>query len=260
MSPGIKPRQTLLQLRDKSVRRLVESERAVERSFHEGRLLASLAVGLLLVGFLLVAQWRGNQSFTREIERQSDQDLAIIIQEITGVNVGLRDEVMRLEVRILDAERETKDTSELLNEAAEELDALKLMTGLDPAVGPGVLVRIEDPEHVLLAQDFVALVHELRAGGAEAISVNGRRVTATSGFSEADGHVVLDGMRLTGGYVVEAIGDAGSLEQALTMPGGLESRFASFPGVTTEVERDGSVSVGAALERRMTYGRPVEGD
>ncbi len=260
MSPNRKPKDTLVHLREESVRRIVESEKAVERSFHEGRLLASLAVGLLLVGFLLIAQWRGNQTLTRELDRQSDQDLAVMIQDMTTENAGLRDEVMRLQVRIIDAERSTKDTSDVLNEAAEELHALKLTAGFEAAEGPGCRVRIEDPEHVLLAQDFVALVHELRGGGAEAIAVNGRRVTATTGFSEGDGWVFMGGTALNSGYLVEAIGDPASLDQALTMPGGLQSRFATFPGVTTEIRRAETVSVAAAVDAGMVYGRPVEGE
>jgi uncharacterized protein YlxW (UPF0749 family) len=260
VSPRLRPKTTLLHLRDQSVRRLVESEKAVERSFNEGRLLASLAVGLLLVGFLLVAQWRGNQSFSREIERQSDQNLAVIIGDLTAENAALRDEVMRLEVRIQEAERETKGTSELLAEAAEELDALRVMAGIGAAAGPGVFVRIEDPDGVLLAQDFVALVHELRAGGAEAIAVNGRRVTGTSGFSEAGGRVLLDGEELADGYLVEAIGDPATLDQALSMPGGLESRFATFPGVSTEIGLAEELQLAAAGGESFVFGRAVEGE
>lgn len=254
-----KPRHTLHHLREESWKRLVESEKAVERSFHEGRLFLSLAAGLLLVGFLLVAQWRGAASATSELERQSDQSLGIIIQELTAENASLRSEVLRLQLRVLESERDEVDRVELLNEAAKELNALRLMAGLEVAVGPGIVISVEDPDRVLLPQDFVALVHELRSAGAEAIAVNGRRVTAASGFTGQDGTVEHDGIELTRGYKVVALGSASDLEQALTLPGGLVSTLSTFPGVTVQIEQGDSFLAPAASAPDHDIGRPVEG-
>jgi len=254
----LKPHRTLVHLRDESWKRLVESERAMERSFQEGRLLASLAVGLLLVGFLLVAQWRGNASASTQLARQSDQSLGMIIQQLTAENAGLRSEVLRLQVRILEAEREGIDRGEVLNEAAKELNALRILAGLESATGPGVRIVIEDPERVLLPQDFVALVHELRAGGAEAISVNGQRVVADSGFSGENGRVTLDGVDLTRGYKIAALGEPQRLEQSLTLPGGLMSTLVTFPGVTVRIEQAEELRVPEGQVPVFTYGQPVE--
>ncbi|MDP2182951.1 MAG: DUF881 domain-containing protein [Actinomycetota bacterium] len=255
-----KPKETLIHLRNESIRRIVQSEKAVERRFHEARLMMSLAVGVLLVGFLLVAQWKGNATVSTQLDRQSDQSLAIIVQQLTTENVALRGEVMRLQLRILEAERQTKDRGEVLNEAAKELNAIRVMSGLEPASGPGVTIRIEDPDSVLLPQDFVALIHELRAGGAEAIAVNGRRVSATTGFSATDGHLTLGTTALKRGYVIQAIGEPTALQQSLTLPGGLKSTLSAFPGVTVEIDLADELELAAAQDPGLTLGRPVEGD
>lgn len=252
-------RETLIHLRDESIRRLVAGEKAVERRFQEARLVASLAAGLLLVGFLLVAQWRGNASLERSLERQTDQNLAIIIQEITAENAGIRNEIMALEVRILGAEQETLNRGEVLNEAAKELNALRVMAALEPATGPGVVVRILDPQDVLLPQDFVTLVNELRSGGAEAIGINGVRVGADSGFSGAGTTIELDGTVLARDFEAKAIGDPANLEQALMLPGGLKSTLSTFPGVTVEIERGDSIELPAIAMPEFEYGTPVEG-
>jgi uncharacterized protein YlxW (UPF0749 family) len=170
-------RDKLVQLRDESVKALQASENLVERSFNQARLVASLAAGLLLVGFLLVAQMRGQATFSGSLERQSDQNLAIIIEQLTAENNVLRSEVTRLQMRLLEAGQATEDRARLLNEATKELNAVSVVAGLEAASGPGVVVTIDDSERVLLAQDFVRLVHELRGGGAEAIAVNGVRVS-----------------------------------------------------------------------------------
>lgn len=251
-------RETLVHLRDESIRRLVAGEKAVERRFQEARLIATLAAGVLLVGFLLVAQWRGNASFERSLERQTDQNLAIIIQEITAENATIRNEIMALEVRILGAEQETLNRDEVLNEAAKELNALRVMAALEPAVGPGVIVRIEDPQDVLLPQDFVTLVNELRSGGAEAIAVNGVRVGAQSGFSGEGTTIELDGTVLARDFEASAIGDPANLEQALMLPGGLKSTLSTFPGVKVEIERSEEVELPAIEEPAFEHGEPID--
>lgn len=253
-----RPRETLIHLRDESIRRIMAGEKAVERSFHEARLMATLAAGLLLVGFLLVAQWRGNATLQSSLDRQSDQNLAIIIQQLTTENSSVRSEIMALEVRILSAERDTEDLSEVLNQAARELNGLRVIAALEPAIGPGVVVRITDPDRVLLAQDFVTLIHELRSGGAEAIAVNGVRVGSNSGFSGEGTRIILDGTVLARDFEVRAIGNAQNLDQSLTLPGGVKSTLSTFPGVTVEIEQAEEISVPAMKTPEFVFGEPYE--
>ncbi|MDP2234501.1 MAG: DUF881 domain-containing protein [Actinomycetota bacterium] len=245
-SPAPRARQTLTHLREESIRAIVASERAVERRFNEARLVASLAVAMLLVGFLLVAQWRGNASFSATLENQSDQNLAILIEDLTTQNSALRNDVMRLEVRILDAERAGKDRGEVLNDAAKELAGIRAIAGLDPVSGPGVAVALSDPERVLLPQDFVALINELRAGGAEAIGINGVRVVASSGISGTDGVMRVGDTSLSANYELLAIGDAANLEQSLALPGGLKATLSTFPGVTVVIDQREAIALPAA--------------
>jgi uncharacterized protein YlxW (UPF0749 family) len=257
MSQGHKTKERLIHLKDVSWQRLVESEKAVERSFQQGRLVLSLAAGLILVGFLLVAQWRGIVTYGQQSERQTDQDLAIVVQELTEENGALRDEVMRLELRLFEAQANTQGEGEVLNEAAKELNALRVMSGLQTALGPGVNVIVTDPEGMLLPEDFTTVVHELRAGGAEAIAVNGRRVSARTGFSGYTGYVEMEGVPLTRDYRVTAIGNAANLEQSLTLPGGIQSVLEAFPGVEVEIEQADELRVAGGEEQRYVIGTPV---
>jgi uncharacterized protein YlxW (UPF0749 family) len=133
-----------------------------------------------------------------------------------------------------------------------------MMTGIEPAVGPGVIVRLVDAERVLLPQDFVALVNELRAAGAEAVAVNDVRVDARAGFTGQDGVIRLGDAVLSREFEVVAIGDPANLEQSLTLPGGLKSTLSTFPGVSVTVERSERLHVPAAREPVFEIGEPVE--
>ncbi len=250
-------KRTLEVIRDESIRALKASERAVEAQFHGARLVASLALGLVLVGFLLVAQWKGNVSRSGDLEAQSNQELAIIIQEMTGQNDALRMEVLRLEDRVRDADVQGKSTGAALNRAAKEVGELKVVAGLVDVVGPGIALRISDADRVLLPQDFVSIVHELRAGGAEVIAVNGRRLGPHSGFSGGDGVIKIDGMSVGPDYAVEAIGDPATLRQALEMPGGLKAMMSAYDGVTLSVSEIEEIKVRSVVPRTGLAGRPV---
>ena len=230
------------------------------RSFNHARLVATLAAGLLLVGFLFVAQMRGQATLAGSLERQSDQDLAIIIEQLTAENSVLRGEVSLLEMRLVEAGRATEDRVRLLNDAARELNALQAIAGLESGVGPGIIVSVSDPERVLLPQDLVRMVHELRAGGAEALAVDGVRVTATSGFAMRDGRIELDGTPLAREFEASAIGKPSDLSQALSLPGGLRSTLSTFPGVTVGVRESEELVVPAATGHGFVVGQPVEAD
>ncbi|WP_435737786.1 DUF881 domain-containing protein [Cellulosimicrobium sp. PMB13] len=94
--------------------------------------------------------------------------------------------------------------------------------------GPGVSVMLDDapPEGsypasirpddlVVHQQDIQAVVNALWAGGAEAMTLQGQRVTATSAFRCAGNILLLHGRVYSPPYVVEAVGDPQQLRAAL---------------------------------------------
>ncbi len=245
------PKGALTVIRDESVRRLHASELAVQRQFNQARLLATLAIGLVLVGFLLVAQWRGTTTQARILERQRPQDMALIVQEINDENEALRAEAARLQARVLEGYQAGRGRVEMLNRAAEELESLRVMAGLAAATGPGVAVTIVDQRGVLVPQDFVDMIHELRSSGAEAIAVEGIRLGPRSGFGGTQGELTLDGVPLAPDYAIEAIGDPASLRQAFTLPGGLGSRLEAFAGVDVLLEIDDAIVLSSSRPAKL---------
>lgn len=112
--------------------------------------------------------------------------------------------------------------------AAARLRELEAATGLRRVRGDGVVVRVTDAETEtdavtgagdanlgrVLDRDLQEIANALWSAGAEALSINGRRLTATSPIRAA-GSAILVGFRpVTGPYEISAIG-----------PGELERRF-----------------------------------
>jgi len=147
----------------------------------------------------------------------------------------LRERSERIDERRVDAQELRSDIDRLaasvsgidLDELRERVSDLEPATGLTSLEGPGVRVTLtdaprdgDDPDIdpnllVVHQQDIQAYVNALWAGGAEAISLQGQRLMATTGIKCVGNTVVLDGVPYSPPYVIEAIGPTGSMNRSL---------------------------------------------
>lgn len=197
------------------------------------RPLAVLLVALvaLLFGFLVAAQLRaelivpGNRLARNQALVRSVQDLDRSNQDERARVAALRAEVAALEA---DAAHRSDDARRL----AQQVDDLRAHAGLTVLHGPGVTVEIADgrpgPDvqgrtaYLVSFEDVQDVVNVLFAGGAEAVAVNGHRVTPESAFAGSGGAVVVDQSGpLASPFRVVAVGDRGRMEQVLADPSSL---------------------------------------
>jgi uncharacterized protein YlxW (UPF0749 family) len=187
---------------------------------------------LLVLGFLLVVQFRSQQAGTG-LDRLASQDLTLLVANLNTRNDQLRAEVSSLErqlVRVQSAAGSGQQSAlQLRNEIARD----RAWSGLDPAVGSGVTVEIAGPVGGTAVGD---LLNELRNAGAEALAVGGTRVVAGSVPSGDPGAVTVDGVALGPRIVVRALGDPTALAGSLTRAGGIVALLAATdPGVQVTV-------------------------
>ena len=102
-----------------------------------------------------------------------------------------------------------------LTAAGESVDRarqdLGLATGFVAAEGPGLRVTVDDqpqgdPDGLVRATDLRVLVDGLWAAGAEAVAINGRRLTALSAIVNSDIAIQVNKGPLSPPYVVAAVG------------------------------------------------------
>ncbi|HBK67956.1 MAG TPA: hypothetical protein DEB05_15505 [Firmicutes bacterium] len=131
----------------------------------------------------------------------------------------------------------------------EEVKSLRMAAGVTPLRGPGLEITLTDVQRKLKAYEdpnlFIVhydqlelLVNELWAAGAEAISVNGERLVAQTGFSCAGTTILVGTKKLAPPYIIRALGDAKTLKAALMIPGGfVENQILPFElGITLEMK------------------------
>jgi len=203
---------------------------------------AQVLAGVLCaaLGFALVVQVRQNDESS--LSDLSQADLVRILDETTT-----RGDALATEVNGLRRERDQLVSGSDKRQAA--LDALRrsaetqgILAGRLPAQGPGVVVRLTEPSGQITPATMLNMLEELRNSGAEAIDLNGSRVTASSAFAGIPGAVTLDDRRLTAPYVWTVIGDPDTIATALQIPGGAMAAVRSNGG-DGDVQRKDEVEV-----------------
>lgn len=212
------------------------------------------AVTVAVVAFLLVGQLRTEAPLSERLEVASEQDLTRIFAGLNEEAAALRSEITELQIqlRLLESSAERE---RLAREAASrELEQLEVLAGLVPAAGPGIVVRIDDPFGAVGFELLLDLVQELRNARAEAIAIDDVRVGATTYIEAAGtgGAVVVGGDEVRAPYDVSAIGDPGTLEGGLKIPGGAADTLGALAGVEVTIERQGEVRV-PALDRPPSF-------
>ncbi len=93
-------------------------------------------------------------------------------------------------------------------------------------MGKGVIVTIDNNEFAKVTEsDIFDVVNELRAAGAQAISVNEERIVAMSEIRETGRYILINGVQMEAPFVIKAISDPGNLERSLNMIDGVVDRL-----------------------------------
>lgn len=222
----------------------------------------------MALGFLVVIQARAGRSLGEqpEVPTRNIYALATLLREERRARAELEDELARLSLRLEAIQRSSSQGQSVTALMSAELERLRLALGLKAMEGPGVSVAMRDAPTrpaganpaVVTYQDIVGVINELWAAGAEAVAVNTQRVTATTGFAQVGGTVVVNLQRLTAPFVITAIGDAATLEGALAIRGGLVDAMRAI-GLSITVTRHARVQVPAASgPGPFEHARPVK--
>jgi uncharacterized protein YlxW (UPF0749 family) len=171
------------------------------------------ALTLVALGFLLVVAYQQTMA-DAPAESSARATLVNQVQSRRGETTQLQDRADRLR-----AEVATLRERELGGAAVAQLRDLEAMTGLAPVRGSGAKITLKDgptsidpvtgehrTEALVKDTDLQMAANALWAGGAEAIAVNGQRLTATSTIRQAGEAILVDFRPVTTPYEVVAIG------------------------------------------------------
>jgi uncharacterized protein YlxW (UPF0749 family) len=231
--------QVLAETLDPAYRQAAEARAAAEGSPPRSRRRGQVAVAVVLAvaGVLAAVTYDQAAAGAQGREEVREALVADIAQE-SDTNDELTAELEQLRADVSSARDDALAATTEGKQALDELSDAEMAAALEPVTGPGLLVTLADAEpdadsdpvggagqadprgHVLDG-DLQVVVNALWAAGAEAVSINDRRLGPTTAIRFAGEAVLVDFRPVTNPYLVRAIGD----------PETLRSRFLASPEV-----------------------------
>ncbi len=226
----------------------------------------SITFVTILLGVMLGFQFRTTSAGNNVVPRDREQELALEKKSLVEDLYGLQKEISDLSAKLEQAGIGEREANEALE---RELARIGRFAGLSPVSGPGVELVVQSHPgqagtgnvHALenvTDEYLLKIVNELFSAGAEAVAINGQRVTAVSEIRLAGSHINVNGTPLAPPYHIIAIGNASALKSRLELKGGLVEYLSEY-GVSVETKEKDEVMIPAfAGELYYDYAKPVK--
>lgn len=180
-----------------------------------------ITVGIIcvLLGFVAVSTVQSSNT-EESLATARESDLVQILDDVSQRRARLEQDTRDLTVAR--EELLSGSAEQVIAQTRDRVRALSILAGTVPVYGPGVVIRMADPQGVIGADILLNAVQELRDAGAEAIDINGRRIVVNTWFEDGRRRgVKVSGTIVSSPYVISAIGDANTLAPAMKIPGGI---------------------------------------
>lgn len=158
----------------------------------------------------------------KEMENQMNLE-RVEIENINKLILQRKSDIAKYEI-------ELKENGSIDKIVENELKELKSVTGFERLVGEGVIIELrdserelqegEDPNDILVHdRDILQIVNDLKVAGAEAMAINGERITSLSEIKCAGPTITINGSTYGQPFVITAIGNKKLLQAAIEAPG-----------------------------------------
>ena len=200
-----------------------------------------IALVCVLIGFMVAVQFRTAQDAKGSLSQQRIEEISDRLLQTEHERDELSEELHKMQ------------TAAASTDNQQDKDLLRYRAALVPLEGEGVIVRMDDSTkpakagenpnlYVIHDDDLLRVVNELRAAGAEAIAINGQRLTRTSEIRCAGPTLSVNNVRSSAPFEIRAIGDKKSLENALRMRGGVAETLGVW-GIQPDIKASNDVYI-----------------
>ena len=217
-----------------------------------------IAVVFMVLGFMLSVQYKVTVQ-QRSIRMDRVEDLSERLKAMESENKILLQEINELRKKGAD------------KVADHGLERERLLAGTTEVEGAGIEIVLDDSTiskkanenpnlYIIHDEDLLRVLNELRAAGAEAISLNDQRIVAMSEVRCAGPTVSVNNVRSAPPYVIKAIGAPKTLISALRLRGGVVETF-EFWGIQVKIKAAEKVRIPARkAPRNFEYAKIVKGE
>lgn len=211
-----------------------------------------IGVALFFLSMMLTAQMK-SMSNTEEIlagkrESQLADDLVTLQRKYDDLKKKYDDSKEVVE----EYQTNSSTNNTLIASMKEQIESLSAMSGVTDLKGEGIVITLNDgaktsdsnvrSDTLVHDSDLLTVVNELKAAGAEAISINGQRIIATSAIRCVGPVIQVNYQKVAAPFEIKAIGNAQYLESAMTIKNGVVDLLKEY-GVSVSVSRQSNVEI-----------------
>ena len=217
----------------------------------------TLGVALLVLGFLIAAQAASEGPRVR-YTTQERTPLVETANELQTQQDTLKQRILDLRSQIQVVEGQGEGSAATVRQLNDRLEQARIAAGLIPLTGTGIVIQLEDSkqpvppdgsesDYLVGSRDIREVVEDLWAAGAEAIAVNGERITPTSAIIDVGTSLLINSAYVTPPYQITALG-----------PPDLYDRLSALPAFVDFVRaRSEGYGIGVALAEPASVDMPA---
>jgi len=189
--------------------------------------LALIGVVGFILGFVIIQQFYLHEKITKNIQPESENNLALEVSELIKTNDELTKGVNDLTDQHGKLSRAAADASSANATLEENLNQYEIILGLTQVQGQGVEIIFNDK---ISSTQLVDVMNAIKNIGADAIQINDRRIIQNSSITEGFFYPPVS---------VKVIGNKDLLYEALVRPGGILDQI----GLSKEVVKSDNVNI-----------------
>ncbi len=215
----------------------------------------SILIMCAILGFAMSIQFNSVKSRPKEDSANArTEDLQKMLAAEKEKTTALQEQIKQMQTTIDNYRESIEQTGSAYKGMEEDLMRAENLAGLTNVYGPGVTVTLEDakitgnvtsPETFIIHDsDVRAVVNELLAAGAEAVTVNDERIISTTAIRCVGPVLLVNNARSGTPFVIKAIGNPDTLENALNMTGGIVSELRSVK-INVSIQKEERIDMNA---------------
>jgi uncharacterized protein YlxW (UPF0749 family) len=189
----------------------------------------------------MAVQFKTQASYRQDIPSRRLEDLVVMIKDAESEKKRLTTQVDALVKNVKGAQGDPASVKGAIPARWGALEGPGVEVVIADSAKP--LAKGENPNIAIVHnEDLLKIVNELRAAGAEALSVNDQRLVEASEISCAGPTILVNKSRVVPPFTISAIGEPGTMLAALKLRGGVVEGL-QFYGIQVNITEKPNVLV-----------------
>lgn len=222
--------------------------------FKKYSLISYILIGLALfvLAMLFTAQMKSISNTEEILNGKREAQLADDLVTIQNKYNDLKQKYDASQKVVDEYQNNSSTNDSLISSMKLEIDELSKMAGTVDLKGEGITIvltdgtNVKDPEKrsdsLVHDSDVLTVVNELKAAGAEAISVNGQRIISTSAIRCVGPVIQVNYQKVAAPFEIKAIGNSQYLESAMNIKNGVVDLLKEY-GVGVTVTKQKNIEI-----------------